>query len=65
MDKTNNLKQVLKSRGVTQVWLAGELGITTDTMYRKCKQKKPLDNLFLLAISTVLNVDIKELTNEI
>ena len=59
----NRLKVVLVEHGKTSHWLAEQLGKTEYTISRWCQNKTHPSVALLKEISTVLNVDVKELLN--
>ena len=59
----NRLIVVLVEHGKTSHWLAEQLGKTEHTISRWCQNKTQPSVALLNEISTVLNVDVKELLN--
>lgn len=59
----NRLKVVLVEHGKTSHWLAEQLGKTEHTISRWCQNKTQPSVALLKEISTVLNVEVKELLN--
>ena len=59
----NRLKVVLVEHGKTSHWLAEQLGKTEHTISRWCQNKTQPSVALMKEISTVLNVDVKELLN--
>ena len=57
----NRIKEVLKEKGIKQVWLAEQLGKSFNTVnaYVQNRTQPSLDVLFKIA--KILNVDPKEL----
>ena len=57
----NRIKEVLQEKGLTQVWLAGQLGKSFKMVNAyACNRKQPsLETLFVIA--DLLMVDVKEL----
>ena len=61
----NKIKQVLKDQGRSQIWLANQLELSQSTVYNWCNKPELYPSkMSLMIIAKVLNVDIKELTNE-
>jgi len=59
----NRLKVVLVEHSKTSHWLAEQLGKTEHTISRWCQNKTQPSVALMKEISTVLNVDVKELLN--
>lgn len=59
--KMNRIKEVLQEKGLTQVWLAGELDKSFKMVNAyACNRKQPsLETLFRIA--ELLNVDVRKL----
>lgn len=57
------LKEILKSKGVKQNWLAFKLGVSEVTVSNWVKEKSIPSQKSLEKLSEVLNVPLKELTN--
>lgn len=53
------VKEILKEKGLTQVWLAGELGVNTVTLSRKLNRKNvdKLDIKWMTRIADALHVE--------
>lgn len=39
MEKLNRIKEVLENRGITQTWLAKQMGCHFSTVYAHCSQR--------------------------
>jgi len=59
----NRLRVILVELGKTSHWLAEQLGKTEHTISRWCQNKTQPSVALMKEISTVLNVDVKELLN--
>jgi DNA-binding XRE family transcriptional regulator len=57
------LKELLKSKGVKQNWLAQQIGVSTVTMSNWVKGKTQPSKKNRLKLSEVLNIHINELVN--
>lgn len=59
--KLNRIKEVLENKGITQTWLAKQLGKSFSVVnaYACNRQQPPLETLFNIA--NILGVDVKEL----
>lgn len=57
------LKELLKSKGVKQNWLAQQIGVSTVTMSNWVKGKTHPSKKNRLKLSEVLNIHINELVN--
>ncbi|CDE86769.1 uncharacterized protein BN805_01445 [Prevotella sp. CAG:891] len=63
--KLNKIKDVLDSKGISQTWLAKQLGKSFSTVNCYARNKYQPDLETLLEISKILEVDLKDLiTNE-
>ena len=63
--KLNKIKDVLDSKGISQTWLAKQLGKSFSTVNCYARNKYQPDLVTLLEISKILEVDLKDLiTNE-
>ena len=63
--KLNKIKEVLDSKGISQTWLAKQLGKSFSTVNCYARNKYQPDLETLLEISKILEVDLKDLiTNE-
>ena len=62
--KLNKIKEVLDSKGISQTWLAKQLGKSFSTVncYARNKYKPDLETL--LEISKILEVDLKDLITD-
>jgi transcriptional regulator with XRE-family HTH domain len=57
------LKELIKSKGIKQKWLALKLGVSEVTVSNWVKEKSLPSQKHLAKLSEVLNIPIKELTN--
>jgi transcriptional regulator with XRE-family HTH domain len=57
------LKEVLKSKGVKQKWLAYKLGVSEVTVSNWVKEKSIPSQKSLEKLSEVLNIPLRELMN--
>ncbi|SNR33850.1 helix-turn-helix domain-containing protein [Lutibacter flavus] len=57
------LKELLKSKGVKQNWLAQRIGVSTVTMSNWVKGKSHPSKKNLMKLSEVLNVHLNDLVN--
>lgn len=57
------LKEILKSKGVKQKWLAYKLGVSEVTVSSWVKEKSTPSQKSLNKLSEVLNIPLKELQN--
>lgn len=57
------LKELLKSKGVKQKWLASRLGVSEVTVSNWVKEKSIPSQKHLEKLSEILNIPIKELVN--
>jgi transcriptional regulator with XRE-family HTH domain len=57
------LKELLKTRGVKQNWLASRLGVSEVTVSNWVKEKSVPSQKHLEKLSEILNIPIKELIN--
>jgi transcriptional regulator with XRE-family HTH domain len=57
------LKELLKSKGVKQNWLAQRIGVSAVTMSNWVKGKSHPSKKNLLKLSEVLNIHINDLVN--
>ena len=62
--KLNKIKDVLDSKGISQTWLAKQLGKSFSTVNCYARNKYQPDLETLLEISKVLEVDLKDLITE-
>jgi transcriptional regulator with XRE-family HTH domain len=58
------LKELLKSKGVKQNWLAQRIGVSTVTVSNWVKGKSYPSKKNLLKLSEVLNVHLNDLVNK-
>ncbi len=59
----NRIKEVLKDKGIKQVWLAERLGKSYNMVNGYVTNKRQPSIEVLYAIAKLLNVDAKELLN--
>jgi transcriptional regulator with XRE-family HTH domain len=57
------LKELIKSKGIKQKWLALKLGVSEVTVSNWVKEKSMPSQKHLAKLSEVLNIPVKELTN--
>lgn len=57
------LKELIKSKGIKQKWLALKLGVSEVTVSNWVKEKSMPSQKHLEKLSEVLNIPVKELTN--
>ncbi|MCK9398989.1 MAG: helix-turn-helix transcriptional regulator [Bacteroidales bacterium] len=57
------LKELLKSKGIKQKWLANKLGVSEVTVSKWCSAKSIPQRVHLQKISELLDVPVKTLTN--
>ncbi|HOX77169.1 MAG TPA: helix-turn-helix transcriptional regulator [Bacteroidales bacterium] len=57
------LKELLKSKGIKQKWLANKLGVSEVTVSNWCTAKSIPDKVNLQKLSVVLDVPVKTLMN--
>lgn len=62
--KLNKIKDVLDSKGVSQTWLAKQLGKSFSTVNCYARNKYQPDLETLLEISKILEVDLKDLITD-
>ena len=62
--KLNRIKDVLDSKGISQTWLAKQLGKSFSTVNCCARNKYQPDLETLLEISKVLEVDLKDLITD-
>ena len=61
IDIMNRIKEVLKSQGRTQIWLALQIGKSYTVVTNYCNNHSQPSISVLTQISKVLDVDIREL----
>ncbi len=61
MERVNRIKEVLVIKGLTQKWLAEELGKTANSVASMCNNKTQPHLNDLKKIAQILDVDIREL----
>ena len=64
MEKLNRIKEVLENRGITQTWLAKQMGCHFSTVYAHCSQRLQPSLSTLSEIGKILNVDLKDLITD-
>jgi len=57
------LKELLKSRGIKQKWLADKMGVSEVTMSNWCTDKSTPSKVHLQKLSQLLDIPLKSLTN--
>ncbi|WP_438965585.1 helix-turn-helix domain-containing protein [Flavobacterium sp.] len=57
------LKELLKTKGVKQNWLASRLGVSEVTVSNWVKEKSIPSQKHLEKLSEILNIPVKELIN--
>lgn len=57
------LKELLKTKGIKQNWLASRLGVSEVTVSNWVKEKSVPSQKHLEKLSEILNIPIKELIN--
>lgn len=62
--KLNKIKDVLDSKGISQTWLAKQLGKSFSTVNCYARNKYQPDLKTLLEISKILEVDLKDLITD-
>ena len=62
--KLNKIKEVLDSKGVSQTWLAKQLGKSFSTVNCYARNKYQPDLETLLEISKILEVNLKDLITD-
>ena len=62
--KLNKIKDVLDSKGISQTWLAKQLGKSFSTVNCYARNKYQPDLETLLEISQILEVDLKDLITD-
>ena len=62
--KLNKIKDVLDSTGISQTWLAKQLGKSFSTVNCYARNKYQPDLETLLEISKILEVDLKDLITD-
>lgn len=60
-NRYNNIKNVIDSKGLKQIWLSKQLGVTKVTVSRWCSniQQPPIERLY--EIANIINVEVSEL----
>lgn len=61
MKKVLKIKQILENRGLKQKWLADKIGVTEVTISNWVNNRTYPSIETLLTISTVLNIEVKDL----
>ena len=62
--KLNKIKDVIDSKGISQTWLAKQLGKSFSTVNCYARNKYQPDLETLLEISKILEVDLKDLITD-
>jgi DNA-binding XRE family transcriptional regulator len=60
----NRLKEILDSKGLKQIWLAEQVGITKQTMSNLINNKFTTSMEIAFKISKILNIDLKDIFYE-
>ena len=55
------LKELIKTRGIKQKWLAGKLGVSEVTVSNWCSGKTIPNEDHVVKLSAILDVDVKVL----
>jgi transcriptional regulator with XRE-family HTH domain len=58
------LKELLKSKGIKQKWLANKLGVSEVTVSNWCSAKSMPKKAHLLKLSELLEIPIKSIVNQ-
>ena len=60
----NRIKEVLKDKGISQTWLAKQIGKSYNTIneYSRKERQPSLEDLYVIA--EILNVEVKDLLIE-
>ncbi|HCL4447343.1 TPA: helix-turn-helix transcriptional regulator [Clostridium botulinum] len=61
MTVKNNLKEILKDRGIKQVWLAEQVGVNRKTLNNTINNKYNPSLELALKIAEVLNMNIHDI----
>ena len=61
MKKVLKIKQILENRGLKQKWLADKIGVTEVTISNWVNNRTYPSIETLISISTVLNIEVKDL----
>lgn len=61
--KLNRLKEILETHGKSQTWLAAQLDMDTETIYRYCANSRQPTLPTLFEIAKILKVSPCELLN--
>ncbi|HCL4447279.1 TPA: helix-turn-helix transcriptional regulator [Clostridium botulinum] len=61
MQVKNNLKEILKDRGIKQVWLAEQVGVNRKTLNNTINNKYNPSLELALKIAEVLNMSIHDI----
>jgi len=61
----NNLKAVLTEKGLTNKWLAGEMGVSEMTVSRWCTNKAQPPMVQFFRLSKLLDIEIKDLVETV
>ncbi|NFH40748.1 helix-turn-helix transcriptional regulator [Clostridium sporogenes] len=57
----NNLKEILKDRGIKQVWLAEQVGVTKATISNICNNRFPTSIELGFKIADVLDMEFEQI----
>lgn len=61
---TNNIKSILNKKGISQIWLATELGVTQETVSLWCRNKHQPSIMAIKIIAIILGVEYNSLINK-
>lgn len=59
----SHLKQVLKERGISQVWLAKQVGVSDRQVRYWCSGEQMPTLRYALAVADALSLDVKKIWN--
>jgi putative transcriptional regulator len=62
--KLNKLKEILDAHGKSQTWLAAQLDMDTETIYRYCANYRQPTLPTLFEIARIMNIRPRELLND-
>ena len=60
----NRIKEVLKDKGISQTWLAKQMGKSYNTINEYCRNVRQPSVEDLYVIAEILNVEVKDLLTE-
>ena len=58
------LKKILNKRGITQVWLANAIGVSSQTVNNWCNGHYPMSKIKKEAVAKALGINSKDLKDE-